>query len=155
MTQDLIVRQSAARDLPKPVATSGGPDGAAGSAPSEPSPEVGPPNPRLRVDSDLGVLVIEFRDAAGKVSASLPSHRKLEAYRAAVLYGIGLPSFLSPIGAVLYGIGLPSFLSPIGYSAEAYLKASPALPALKESPIPRAEQVSPGNAEGRGLDRVA
>ena len=139
MTQDLIVRQSAARDLPKPVATSGGPDGAAGSAPSEPSPEVGPPNPRLRVDSDLGVLVIEFRDAAGKVSASLPSHRKLEAYRA----------------AVLYGIGLPSFLSPIGYSAEAYLKASPALPALKESPIPRAEQVSPGNAEGRGLDRVA
>jgi len=139
MTQDLLVRQSAVRDLAKPVAASAGPERVAGSAPPEPSPEVGPPNPRLRVDRDLGVLVIEFRDAAGKVSVSFPSHRKLEAYRA----------------AVLYGIGLPSSVSPIGQSAEAQLKASPALPPLKEAPIPQAEQVSVVNTEGRGLDRVA
>lgn len=139
MTQDLLVRQSAIRDVSKTVAASAGPERAAGSAPPEPSPEVGPPNPRLRVDSDLGVLVIEFRDTTGKISASFPSHRELEAYRA----------------ALLYGIGLPSDFSPTGQSAQALLKTQPALPPLQEAPIPRAERVSFDNIEGRGVDRVA
>jgi hypothetical protein len=87
----------------------------------------------------LGVLVIEFRDTTGKISASFPSHRELEAYRA----------------AVLYGIGLPSMFSPIGQSAESLLKARPALAPLQEAPIPRAERVRVVDTEGRGVDRVA
>jgi hypothetical protein len=42
------------------------------------SPEVGPPNPRLRLDRDLGMVVIEFRDAAGRLAASVAARRLLD-----------------------------------------------------------------------------
>lgn len=39
------------------------------------------PNPQLRLDAALGLVVIEFRDASGSVTTSIPSQRQLEAYR--------------------------------------------------------------------------
>lgn len=139
MNQDLLVRQSAVRDLSKPVAASAGPDRVAGSAPPSPSSEAGPANPRLRVDRDLGVLVIEFRDMTGKVSVSVPTPRELEAYRA----------------AIVYGIDLPSDISPNGQSAEILLRIRPGLPPLEDAPISASQRVSLDFGEGLGIDRVA
>lgn len=39
------------------------------------------PNPQLRLDPALGLVVIEFRDASGAVRASIPTQRQLNAYR--------------------------------------------------------------------------
>ena len=39
------------------------------------------PNPSLRLDASLGMVVIEFRDALGEVINSLPNQRLLDAYR--------------------------------------------------------------------------
>lgn len=63
-----------------------------GAAPPAPSPEVGPPNPRMRIDRDLGMVVIEFRDSVGRVSMSLPTTRELEAYRSAIMFGADIPA---------------------------------------------------------------
>lgn len=63
--------------------------------PAEPQPEAfippanGPPaapalpmpNPQLRLDPALGLVVIEFRDEKGVITTSIPSRRQLEAYR--------------------------------------------------------------------------
>jgi hypothetical protein len=42
----------------------------------------GMPNPSLRLDPALGLVVMEFRDQAGR-TATLPTERQLEAYRSA------------------------------------------------------------------------
>ncbi len=39
------------------------------------------PNPQLRLDAALGLVVIEFRDDSGAITTSIPSQRQLEAYR--------------------------------------------------------------------------
>lgn len=41
------------------------------------------PNPTLRLDPTLGMVVIEFRDASGTVKNSIPTQQQLDAYRAA------------------------------------------------------------------------
>jgi hypothetical protein len=46
----------------------------------------------MRIDRDLGMVVIEFRDAAGRVSVSLPTEREIDAYRASLLFGAELPN---------------------------------------------------------------
>lgn len=54
--------------------------------PTPPTAAEGPsmvPNPTLRLDHALSVVVIEFRDWAGQVSWTIPSERELAAYRAA------------------------------------------------------------------------
>lgn len=38
-------------------------------------------NPSLHLDPALGLVVIEFRDEAGEVTASIPSQRQIDAYR--------------------------------------------------------------------------
>jgi hypothetical protein len=45
------------------------------------------PNPSLRIEPVLGVVVIEVRDAAGEVVRSVPTERELRAYRVAALRG--------------------------------------------------------------------
>jgi hypothetical protein len=40
------------------------------------------PNPTLRLDAGLAMVVIEFRDESGAVRASIPSQQQLDAYRA-------------------------------------------------------------------------
>jgi hypothetical protein len=44
-------------------------------------PAVPVPNPKLRLDPALHLVVIEFRDAEGEVEATIPSPRELDAYR--------------------------------------------------------------------------
>jgi hypothetical protein len=39
------------------------------------------PNPRLRIDPALSLVVIEFRDSGGEVSLSIPTPKELDAYR--------------------------------------------------------------------------
>ncbi|MEY3730704.1 MAG: hypothetical protein RLZZ57_1460 [Pseudomonadota bacterium] len=98
MALDLAsTRQATPKEAPRLPAGSAGSDRAPGSVPPPASPEVGPANPRLRIDRDLGMVVIEFRDAAGRVAVSLPTPREIEAYKAAVVYGADLPSGVRPM----------------------------------------------------------
>jgi hypothetical protein len=60
-----------------PAAPTAGPPAAAAPPPA---PPIGP-NPRLRLDPALGIVVTEFLDGAGKVARSAPSAAQLEAYR--------------------------------------------------------------------------
>lgn len=39
------------------------------------------PNPSLRLDPRLGMVVLEFRDDGGEITDSIPSQRILDAYR--------------------------------------------------------------------------
>jgi hypothetical protein len=48
----------------------------------------------MRIDRDLGMVVIEFRDTAGRVSVSLPTEREIDAYRASIMFGAELPTDL-------------------------------------------------------------
>lgn len=56
-----------------------------GAAPPEAAAPAVPmgPNPRLRLDPALGVVVMEFRGAADHVVRSLPNEQELRAYRLA------------------------------------------------------------------------
>lgn len=99
MSLDLAIRQALPQEAPRQPIRAAGPDRVAGAAPPASVPEVGPPNPRLRIDRDLGMVVIEFRDATGNISNSLPSERELKAYRASVNYGAGLPDRLKPLNS--------------------------------------------------------
>jgi len=53
--------------------------------PPSPAPPVRPaspiPNPQVRLDPALGLVVIEFRDTSGAVTISIPSPHQLSAYR--------------------------------------------------------------------------
>jgi hypothetical protein len=46
----------------------------------------------MRIDRDLGMVVIEFRDSTGRVSVSLPTEREIDAYRASIIFGAELPT---------------------------------------------------------------
>ncbi len=55
------------------------------SAPAAAAPQLPPigPNPRLRLDPALGIVVMEFLDSGGKLARSAPSEAQLQAYRQA------------------------------------------------------------------------
>lgn len=48
---------------------------------AEPPAEPSRPNPSLRLDGELGMVVMEFHSASGAVTASIPTERQLESYR--------------------------------------------------------------------------
>jgi len=54
--------------------------------PADRSPEklapLAPPNPSLRLDPELEIVVLEFRDEAGQVRNTIPTEQQLAAYRA-------------------------------------------------------------------------
>ena len=56
------------------------------AAPPAPAAPIGP-NPRLRLDPALGVVIVEFLDSAGKLSRSTPTEAQLRAYRQAQING--------------------------------------------------------------------
>ncbi len=75
---------------PPAAVTSHAPAAAAAAAahgPPVPSPaaqaagDAARPNPTVYLDPKLGIVVIELRDNAGKVTNSIPSERLLQAYR--------------------------------------------------------------------------
>lgn len=45
------------------------------------SPPMMYPNPSMHIDPELGMVVIEYHGADGKVTGSLPTARQLDAYR--------------------------------------------------------------------------
>ena len=49
------------------------------------------PNPRLRLDPALGIVVLEFRGTFGLPARSLPTEHELAAYRAAAISGATRP----------------------------------------------------------------
>jgi hypothetical protein len=49
------------------------------------------PNPSLRFEPTLGLVVFELRDSAGEVTRSVPTERELRAYRTAALRGDDAP----------------------------------------------------------------
>lgn len=89
-------------DLPIPPIGQGLPVGPRAhpptAAPTEPRPAGRPvtagqamPNPTLRLDPTLGLVVIEFRDERGAVENSFPTERQLAAYRASANTGKSEP----------------------------------------------------------------
>jgi hypothetical protein len=62
--------------------------GAAEAPRTAAEPEAAPPqpgvpmvNPRMRIETALNLVVLEFRDADGALSRSIPSPREIDAYR--------------------------------------------------------------------------
>ena len=94
-------------DLPIPPIGQGLPVGprahAPAAFPAEPRPTAGlvaagpiaagqaMPNPTLRLDPTLGLVVIEFRDERGAVENSFPTERQLAAYRTSANTGKSEP----------------------------------------------------------------
>lgn len=68
-----------ASKAPAPAAAAAAAVLAAPAAPPVPSPLF--PNPALRIDPALGIVVMEVKDASGKVEDSFPTARQLNAYR--------------------------------------------------------------------------
>ena len=72
---------------PRPSAVAPAPEAAppAASRRAEAAPAGAPapmlPNPRLRIDAALNIVVLEFRDGGGQVSRILPSAQEIKAYR--------------------------------------------------------------------------
>lgn len=66
-------------------------------------PQTGPPvvSPELQFDAALGLVVIEFRDATGQVTTTIPTRQQMEAYRmwSEPLPGGGAPTAPSTAGA--------------------------------------------------------
>jgi hypothetical protein len=82
MPNDLVVQSLMAVR----TGTEGGSEAKAAASQPPPQPEraANPspfPNPSLRLDSALGLVVLEFRSDTGVVTASIPSQRQLQAYQ--------------------------------------------------------------------------
>lgn len=56
------------------------------------------PNPRLRLDGSLGMVVLEFRGTGGEVANTIPSPRAIAAYRAAAISDAPMPAGVRPMG---------------------------------------------------------
>lgn len=89
MTPDLALRALPISDPPRAPARAAGPERAPGAAPPPAAPAT--PNPRLRLDGSLGMVVIEFRDQVGDIANTIPSPRQIAAYRAAVVSDAPVP----------------------------------------------------------------
>ncbi|CAH0309529.1 hypothetical protein [Roseomonas sp. CECT 9278] len=89
MTSDLALRPVTTSDPPRAPVRAAGPERDAGAAPPPAAPAT--PNPRLRLDGSLGMVVIEFRDQVGDVANTIPTPRQIAAYRAAVVSNAPVP----------------------------------------------------------------
>jgi hypothetical protein len=80
MPNDLAVRPASA--AAPVVEASGSRDPAPDPLPPQPPPgDTARPNPSLRLDGALGMVIIEFHAESGAVTTSIPTERQLEAYR--------------------------------------------------------------------------
>jgi len=74
LTVPAVAGQQAAQITPTPPARA-----LTEAAPTASAPQF--PNPSLRLDHGLGLVVIEFHDHGGEVTRSIPSQRQIDAYR--------------------------------------------------------------------------
>ena len=93
----------------------------------------------MRIDRDLGMVVIEFRDSAGRVTVSLPTPREIDAYKAAVVYGADLPNDVRPLNA---DKGTPT-------------AARPGIPLPPETAQPEAASPEAAQTAPEGVNRLA
>ena len=139
MINQLSFPQSQPKDGLRPSSGSVGAERPTGAVPPSASSEAGPANPRMRIDRDLGMVVIEFRDAAGRVSVSLPTEREIDAYRASIKFGAEVPSDVRGMNT-----------TPGGPSA-----ARPGIP-LPPEPKPSPTAISEGQSSPKpALNKVA
>ena len=85
------------------------------------------PNPSLRIDGALGLVVIEFHDRTGQVATSIPTARQLDAYRT-----FGQPA--ASAARVAQGQGTPGQAEPEAHTTPAQ-SAAPASPAAAKGEI--------------------
>ena len=80
MPNDLAVRPTP--PLGPATEISGGKNTVPDAVLAQPPPgDTARPNPSLRLDGVLGMVIIEFHSESGTVTASIPTERQLEAYR--------------------------------------------------------------------------
>lgn len=105
-------------------------DPVATAAPSSPAM----PNPALRLDPGLGLVVLQFRDDQGEVVATLPTERELAAYRDA-----GKRAASSPVLPPQAGMPAPEPEAGTAAAASPTVAATPAeakTPAVTTPPSP-------------------
>lgn len=56
------------------------------------TPKVPLLNPRMRIDTELNLVVLEFRDDSGEVRNTIPTPREIDAYRLAAMEGSAAPA---------------------------------------------------------------
>src|SRR5262249_2872666 len=81
MANDLTIQAAAAMRVGSDTAGSSRAPATEPIAAQEPPAASPVPNPSLRLNAALGLVVIEFRNDAGTVTSSIPSQRQLEAYQ--------------------------------------------------------------------------
>ena len=94
MTTDLALRSIPITEPVRPAPRAAGMERADGAMPPPAAPAT--PNPRLRLDGSLGMVVIEFRDTVGDVANTIPSPRAIAAYRAAAVSDAPVPIGVRP-----------------------------------------------------------
>jgi hypothetical protein len=107
------------------------------------------PNPALRLDPGLGLVVLQFRDDQGEVVATLPTERELAAYRDAGKRAASPPSLPAP--GQQPGSGAATAASPTAAPTPAEARtpavASPSASAVTTPPSP-APKLSPAVSPG-------
>lgn len=100
---------------------------------AEPRPYV---NPTLRLDADVGVVVMEFRDDAGR-STTIPNERQLAAYRAHQEAMSDLASARNAIETSAAFSDVEGFAEPqLGFGEPDTSSAATAMPAAGTTPSP-------------------
>lgn len=94
MPTDLVLRTVSTAEPGRVTARAAAPAIAVEAAPPVAAPAT--PNPRLRLDGSLGMVVLEFRGAGGEVANTIPSPRAIAAYRAAVISNAPVPVGVTP-----------------------------------------------------------
>ncbi len=95
MTPDLALRSLPVVEPVRATPRAAGMERADGAIPPPAAPAT--PNPRLRLDNSLGMVVIEFRDTVGDVANTIPTERALAAYRAAAVWDAPVPIGVRPL----------------------------------------------------------
>ena len=96
MPTDLVLRALSTVEPARPMTHAAGRAMAAEAMPPASAPAT--PNPRLRLDGSLGMVVLEFRGTGGEVANSIPSPRAIAAYRAAAISDAPVPIGVAPRG---------------------------------------------------------
>lgn len=109
MPSDLVLRAVSSAEPTRAASRGAGQAAAAPVLPAVIAPVT--PNPRLRLDGSLGMVVLEFRGSAGEVANTIPSPREIAAYRAAAISDAPVPIGVQPRGAAAPDAA-PEFVPP-------------------------------------------
>ncbi|HWT09817.1 MAG TPA: hypothetical protein VN329_11685 [Roseomonas sp.] len=95
MPTDLVLRAVSSAEPARPAPRAPAPVATAPAMPVSSAPAT--PNPRLRLDGSLGMVVLEFRGTGGEVANTIPSPRAIAAYRAAAISDAPVPVGVRPM----------------------------------------------------------